>query len=120
MVTNQLSLLTTFLILGYSSSMVASHRFSSFLYLFFSMNRMKWAAWRGVKIDLIPSIMSYSSMLFSSISFFMSFRSWISASSKYFCSFKNYRFDWISFFCYSDRLRAFFSSKNHSSSLESF
>lgn len=80
------------------------------------MKRMKCAACSGVSIYLIPSIISSSSMLFSSISFFMFFRSRISFSSRTFCYLRNYLLLWIYLFCSSLRFSAFLSSVNHSSS----
>lgn len=80
------------------------------------MKRMKCAAWSGVKISRIPSIMSSSSMLFSSISFLISFKSPINFYSSCFCSLRNSLLLWISHFCYSLRFSASLSSTNHSSS----
>lgn len=69
-----------------------------------------------MRMSLMPSIMSSSSMLFYSISFLISFKSPISFYSSCFCSLRNSRLLWISHFCYSLKFKASLNSTNHSSS----
>lgn len=92
-----------------------SQRFSSLRYLFFSMKRMKFAHWTGVKMDLISSIKSYNSMLFSSISVLIDFSAPINFSRTFFCSCKNTFLDCTYFLCYYVRFNEFFNSLYQSS-----
>ena len=57
----------TYFLLGNSSSLIGSHKLSSFRYLFFSINKIKCAHCIGVNIIRIPSMISSRSKLFISI-----------------------------------------------------